>query len=144
VLPEDHPLAGLAQVPLSELACYPIVLHTAKEAAEWERWNEALDAEFGLKVAARLRGHGREAANAAILAYGHPGVGPLDAPVPEGLVVRPLVEPVPVYETSMVWRSTNRTPQAVRVLSLIREISEALGWTTAPATAWWKPAAVRR
>ncbi|MEK8174135.1 hypothetical protein NKH77_49685 [Streptomyces sp. M19] len=36
-------------------------------------WNEELAAAFGLRVGWRLHGHGRGAANAAVLAYQAPG-----------------------------------------------------------------------
>jgi DNA-binding transcriptional LysR family regulator len=142
VLPQDHPLAGVAEVTLADLAAFPLLMHTAKEAVEWERWNEQLYARFGLQVAERMRGHGRASANAAVLARGLPSIGPLKAPVPDGLTVRPLVAPVPVYEWSMVWRSANQVPGVVRVLTAIRDASAAAGWAVHPAREYWKPAAV--
>ncbi|MFE4755032.1 LysR family transcriptional regulator [Streptomyces mirabilis] len=144
VMPGDHPLASVDEVPLEQLAAYPLLVHTAKEASEWERWNEALAAEFGLRVAERLHGHGPASANAAVLAYGHPSVVALEGPVPGGLVLRPLVAPVPVYEWSMVWLSTNRTTQIRQVLALITEISDAFGWTVPPSAARWAPAGRHR
>ncbi len=140
VVPEEHPLAGFDQVPLGQLAAHPLLLHTAKEASEWERWNELLLAEFGLNVAERLHGHGPASANAAVLTYGHPSVVALEGSVPEGLVTRPLVAPVPLYEWSMVWRSANNTAQTVQVLALITEISQDLGWTAPPTATHWGPA----
>jgi DNA-binding transcriptional LysR family regulator len=141
MVPEEHPLARLAEVTPAQLAAHPILLHTAKEAAEWERWNEALIAEFGLRVAERLHGHGAASANAAVLTYGHPAVGALGIPLPRGLLARPLVSPVPVYEWSMVWRATNRAPEVIRVLNLITEIAKTFGWQVPPATAYWEPRA---
>ncbi|MFJ8025732.1 LysR family transcriptional regulator [Streptomyces sp. NPDC096311] len=144
VVPKDHPLAGLTEVPLSRLAAHPIMLHTAKEAAEWERWNDALSAEFGLRIVERVHGHGKASTLAAIRAYGRPAVATLEMPVPEDLVVRPLVAPVPVYEWSMVWRSAHQTPAAIRVTNLIAEIAETLAWQAPPARAYWEPTAGHR
>lgn len=143
VLPQDHPLAELTEIKLAELAGFPILLHTAREAAEWERWNEELNAEFRLHVAERMRGHGRSSANAAVLGRGLPAIAPLGAPVPDGLVVRPLVAPMPVYEWSMVWRrSAKQVPGVLRVLTAVREISAASRWTVPPSAECWKPAVV--
>jgi DNA-binding transcriptional LysR family regulator len=139
VLPRDHPLAGLDKVTSAELAAHPILVHTAREAIEWERWNEMFVAEFGLRVAERLHGHGRASVNAAVLAYGHPAIGPLNVTVPKGLVVRPLVAPVPLYEWSMVWRLGNSVPSVVQVLKLITQISAASAWAAPPAGGYWMP-----
>lgn len=139
VLPRDHPLAELAEVTPAVLADHPVLLHTAREAAEWERWNELFAAEFGLRVAERLHGHGRSSVNAAILAYGLPAVGPLNVPVSEGLVVRPLVAPVPLYEWSMVWRQGTSVPSVLRVLKLITTIAATAGWTAPPPGEYWTP-----
>ncbi|WP_198154310.1 LysR family transcriptional regulator [Catenuloplanes japonicus] len=139
ILPRDHPLAASADVTLADLSRYPVLLHTAKEAIEWRRWNERLNTDFGLSVAKRLHGHGRSSANAAVLTYGHPAIGPLTAGVPQGLVIRPLVDPVPFYEWSMIWRARNETPQVRQILRLVQEMSRTLGWTALPDGAHWSP-----
>lgn len=140
VLPAGHPLAKRAQVPMSELAGHPLVLHTAEEATEWQNWNEELAAAFGLTFGWRLHGHGRGAANAAILTYQAPSFGPLEAPVPDGIVVRPVLAPVPLYRLSVFWRSGHTSAALRRTLTTIQEIAGEHGWLDLPQTDWWTPA----
>jgi DNA-binding transcriptional LysR family regulator len=141
VVPAGHPLAAHEQVPLRELAAYPLVLHTAAEAADWNAWNEQLAAAFGLRIGWRLRGHGRDSANAAVLAYDAPAFAPLEAPVPGGVVIRPLVDPVPLVPVSVVWRSHGRsTPARLRrAISTIQEIASERDWLARPSAEHWLP-----
>ncbi|UOZ06926.1 LysR family transcriptional regulator [Amycolatopsis sp. WQ 127309] len=140
VLPAAHPLTAGTEVRMSDLASHPLLLHTAEEAREWQDWNERLAAEFRLDLARRLHGHGRSAANAAVLAYDMPALAPLEAPVPDGVVVRPVVDPVPVYPFSVVWRSDRANGAPARAVRAIREIAHELGWLAPPARPWWLPA----
>ncbi|MFC9502821.1 LysR family transcriptional regulator [Streptomyces sp. NPDC057002] len=140
VLPDGHPLVKRARVPMDELAGYPLVLHTAEEATEWEAWNVELAAAFGLTFGWRLHGHGRGAANAAVLAYQAPSFGPLEAPVPEGVVVRPVIAPVPLYPFSVIWRSGRTSLALRRAVTAIHEIADEHGWLVPPKTDWWLPA----
>lgn len=140
VLPDGHPLAKGDQVPMDELAGYPLVLHTAAEATEWEAWNEDLATDFGLTFGWRLHGHGRGAANAAVLAYQAPSLGPLEAPVPEGAVVRPVVDPVPLYPFSVIWRSGRASLRLRKAISAIHEIADEHGWLVPPKSDCWLPA----
>ncbi|MFD4602996.1 LysR family transcriptional regulator [Streptomyces sp. NPDC058464] len=144
VLPADHELAALKQVPMAALAAHPLVLHTAEEAAEWEDWNEKVTEHFGLTIGWRLHGHGRTAANVAVLFHQAPAFAPLEAPLLEGVVVRPVVEPVPLARVSVVWRSQRHAPERLRrAISAIQEISTGHRWLTLPTTDYWLPEADR-
>ncbi|WP_432252305.1 LysR substrate-binding domain-containing protein [Streptomyces sp. HNM1019] len=144
VLPAGHELAHRARVPVAELAAHPLLLHTAQEAAEWLDWNEELAAAFGLRVGRRLHGHGRGAANAAVLAYRAPSFGPLEASVPDGVVVRPVVGPVPLYPFSVFWRAGSKSVPFRHAITTIHDIATAHGWLVPPREGWWLPAADRR
>jgi DNA-binding transcriptional LysR family regulator len=140
VLPASHPLAARKQVPMTELAAYPLVLHTAAEAADWHAWNEEIVAAFGLRIDWRLQGHGRDSANAAVLAYHAPAFAPLEAPVPDGVVIRPIVDPIPLCPISVVWRSHGRTPARLRrAISVIHEIASENQWLARPSADYWLP-----
>jgi len=138
VVPDDHELAGYENVPMTVLAAHPLVMHTAEEASEWESWiDEVVDA-FGLSVGWRLHGHGRGSANAAVLRYRAPSFAPIEAPTPSGIVVRRIIDPVPVGRVSVVWRSQGRTPAKLRrVIDLIHEISTERDWLTLPSERYW-------
>jgi DNA-binding transcriptional LysR family regulator len=140
VLPASHPLASRDQVPLRELSGYPLVLHTAVEAADWHAWNEQVAAAFGLRTGWRLHGHGRGSANAAVLSYHAPAFAPLEAPMPDGVVSRPIVDPVPLVPVSVVWRSHGRTPARLRrAISAIQEIASEHNWLARPSADYWLP-----
>jgi DNA-binding transcriptional LysR family regulator len=140
VLPASHPLAALKQVPMRELAAHPLVLHTAAEAADWHAWNEEIAAAFGLRFDWRLRGHGRDSANAAVLAYHAPAFAPPDSPVPDGVVIRPVVDPIPLCPVSVIWRSQGRTPARLRrAISAIQEIASENDWLARPPANHWVP-----
>ncbi|WP_329172688.1 LysR family transcriptional regulator [Streptomyces sp. NBC_01477] len=141
VLPADHGLAGRDAVRMAELADHPLLLHIAEEAADWQDWNEQVVAEFGLEVGYRMRGHGRSAANAAVAAYRAPSLGPLLAPAADGVVVRPVVDPVPVYPFSAVWRSGRPSRPLDGAITAVRGIADESGWLEPPPREWWMPAA---
>ncbi|MGW0330219.1 LysR family transcriptional regulator [Nocardia sp. NPDC003183] len=139
-LPADHELAVLEQVPMADLVAYPLILHTAEEAVEWENWNDEVVAAFGLTIGWRTHGHGRGSANAAVLRRHAPGFAPLTAPVPDGVVLRPVVDPVPLARIGVVWRSHGRTPARLRrAIGLIHEIAVEKQWLTLPVCEYWLP-----
>ncbi|WP_432989844.1 LysR family transcriptional regulator [Dactylosporangium sp. CA-233914] len=144
ILPADHELAAREKVPMAELAAYPLVLHTAEQAAEWQDWNREAATVFGLRIGWRLHGHGRSAANAAVLTHHAPAFAPLEAPVSDGVVVRPVVGPVPLGRLSVIWRSRGRAPARLRrAISAIQEITAEHDWLTPPTSEYWLPEADR-
>lgn len=136
VVPADHDLACRDRIRMADLRGCPMVSHVAEEAAEWGDWNDAVATAFGLRIAHRLHGHGRGSANAAVVRYGAPAFAPLEAPVPDDVVVRPVVDPIPVYPFSVVWRPSRGTDGLVRAMG---EIAAELGWLRPPTDAWWVP-----
>lgn len=109
IVPTDHPLADQDEVPLTALADHPLPIHSADESAEWHDWVEQAVAAFGLKVATRIRGHGRTSALAAVQALRHPAFGLTSAHLPDGLTARPLTDPVPLHPWHAVWNTTSGT-----------------------------------
>ena len=88
-----------------------------------------------------MRGHGRDSANAAALAYDAPAFAPLEAPVPDGVVIRPVVAPVPLVPVSVLWRLHGRsTPARLRrAISTIQEIAAERDWLPRPSAEHWLP-----
>ncbi|KUL55332.1 LysR family transcriptional regulator [Streptomyces sp. NRRL F-4489] len=139
ILPDGHPLTAHDQVPLAALAAHPLLVHTADEAAEWRDWiDEALTA-FGLRVALRVRGHGRAALHATVAARGYPAFGPTTGHLPDGLTARPLTDPVPLYPWHAVWNPTTTSPALNRTLHLIHTYAQDHHWHRRPANDWWLP-----
>jgi hypothetical protein len=80
---------------------------------------------------------------AAVLAYDAPAFGPLEGPLLEGLVVRELVDPVPLMPMSIVWRSRSRLPSHLdRAIVAIRQIAERQKWRSKPSQGDWIPTPV--
>lgn len=136
VIPAGHDLAGHEQIAMAELRTCPMLLHVAEEAAEWADWNDEAAAAFGLRIEHRLHGHGRGAANAAVVGLRAPAFAPLEAPVPSDVVVRSVIDPIPVYPFSVVWRPSPTTDGVVRAM---REVAAERGWLRPPQDTWWVP-----
>ncbi|MFD8598425.1 LysR family transcriptional regulator [Kitasatospora sp. NPDC059646] len=139
VVPADHPLAALDEVPLAALAEHPLLVHTADESAEWRDWvGQAVEA-FGLTVATRVRGHGRTSALAAVQALRRPAFGLAAVHLPEGLTARPLTDPVPLYSWHAVWNSSTTNRAVNQALELTHAYARTHRWHRPPATDWWLP-----
>jgi DNA-binding transcriptional LysR family regulator len=142
-LPVEHPLAEHPEVRLAELAEVPILVHSAHEAVEWRNWQEDAASAFGLQITVRVHGHGASSANAAVLSYRQPGMGTLFRPGAEGVVMRPLIDPIPLYPWSAVWRASRRDGRIPEILPLIRQFVSDQGWLDPPEEPWWVPDADR-
>jgi DNA-binding transcriptional LysR family regulator len=139
MLPEDHPLAARPEVRMAELVEFPVLIFSATEAAEWESWQEELIAQFDLQRSRLVRGHGIRAARLAVLAHGQPLVCSLDIPSSDGVVVRPLVSPIPVYLWSVVWRAGRQDQHLKESLEVISRCSAERKWLVPLESSWWIP-----
>ncbi|MFH8350443.1 LysR family transcriptional regulator [Streptomyces sp. NPDC018045] len=139
VMPSDHPLAAHDEVTLAALADHPLLVHTAEEAAEWRDWIDEAVNDFSLQVALRVRGHGRAAIHATVLARGHPAFGLTTGGLPDGLTARPLINPVPLYPWHVVWNTNAAAPTVNRALELIHNYAKGHHWHQFPDRTWWLP-----
>ena len=141
LLPEDHPLAAGPTVRLADLAGETLYAGAGNpQTAEWTDLAERLFAGRGIAVAepfpeiegsrefvrvVRKRGW-------SVLA----SVEFIDVP---GMVLRPLVDPVPLSPVAMVWRRGLRHPGLDALRALARELADEDGWLAAPAESWLPP-----
>jgi hypothetical protein len=117
-----------------------MVVHTAEEAVDWQSWIEEVAVAFNLRIGWRLHGHGRSAANAAVVAYQAPALASMEAPVPDGVVIRPVTAPVPLCPVEVIWRARGTTPARLRqALSAIRDITIERDWLSPPPIEHWLP-----
>jgi DNA-binding transcriptional LysR family regulator len=144
MLPAGHPLAGRPVIRMAELADVPFVVFSAPEAAEWKDWQQELMAAFGLQAATVVNGQGPSAARSAVRTYGHALLCTLELQSTADIVVRPIVEPVPVYPWSVVWRDGRRDPRLEHALGLIAALAASRGWLEAPPGHWWIPESDRK
>jgi DNA-binding transcriptional LysR family regulator len=138
-LPPRHPLAKRERVSLRSLRQYPLLSYVAPEALEWEDWTDRIAEEFSLVIDQKLRGHGGLAANAAVVTYRKPAFAALDSLRLDNVVIRPLVDPVPVFEWSIAWRRDRVNDTLVEALEAVRNVVEELQWLEPPRERWWTP-----
>ncbi|CAL9477635.1 HTH-type transcriptional regulator BenM [Streptomyces sp. enrichment culture] len=138
VLPEDHRLASLPEVPLAALAG-----ETVYAGAGNPRTTEWTDL-------ARLLFEGRDIALAppAPLAVGdeefqrimartrHPILTVVDFPALPSTVLRPLVDPVPLSPVSLVWRKGLVHPACDALRRAAARLAAEEGWLVRPAEGW--------
>lgn len=106
LLPAGHPLAGAAAVPLADLWGLTICCRAGNHVTpEWESAALRVLAEAGARAAVdhpyvrgidELSHHVRDGEPPVLTLVSQPDIA--------GAVVRPLVEPVPTFPWSMVWR----------------------------------------
>jgi DNA-binding transcriptional LysR family regulator len=144
MLPAHHALADRPAIRMADLADVPLLVFSPVEAAEWQNWQEELAAAFGLQAATVVHGQGPAAARSALRTYGQAQLCTLEHPPAAGIVFRPLVDPVPVYPWSVVWRDGHRDGRLEQALLLIAELAERKGWLASPPGRWWVPESDRK
>ncbi|WP_369200509.1 LysR family transcriptional regulator [Streptomyces sp. PU-14G] len=142
LLPQEHRLAGLEEVPVAALAGETLYAGAGNPGtAEWTSYAADLFAGHGIRLAepfpkiegerefARVvRGRGWSVLATSVFA----GV--------EGMVLRPLTDPVPLSPVSMVWRRGLRHAGLTALADTARGAGAREGWLArAPGT--WLPQA---
>ncbi|MGV9454948.1 LysR family transcriptional regulator [Streptomyces sp. NPDC003635] len=138
ILPEDHPLAELAEVPLSALAGSPVYAGAGNpRTPEWTDLARQL-----------FEGRGIEIAAPAPLAVGHeefrrimaktrtPVLAVVDFPAMPASVLRPLTDPVPLSPVSLVWRRGLVHPGLAALRRAAAELAAEHEWLNPAAEAW--------
>jgi DNA-binding transcriptional LysR family regulator len=132
-----HPLAGLAEVTVAQLAGHRIWMPGCVPGTEWTAYYDALAAEFGLSIDAIGPNFGSGAlmeviADSATVATLTAERLRLVWPADYDLRRIPVVDPVLSYPHSLVWRTDNPHPG----LAALREFTATRGWTHPEA---WAP-----
>ncbi|MEU2315041.1 LysR family transcriptional regulator [Streptomyces albidoflavus] len=138
VLPEDHPLAALAEVPLGALAGEYVYAGAGNpRTPEWTGLAHALFAGRGIRVSPPAPlAVGREEFERVMAKYRHPVLAVVDFPPMPGCVLRPLTDPVPLSPVSLVWRKGLRHPALDAVRSAAATLARAEHWLEAPPGSW--------
>ncbi|MFF5616229.1 LysR family transcriptional regulator [Streptomyces albidoflavus] len=138
VLPEDHPLAALAEVPLGALAGEYVYAGAGNpRTPEWTGLARALFAGRGIRVSPPAPlAVGREEFERVMAKYRHPVLAVVDFPPMPGCVLRPLTDPVPLSPVSLVWRKGLRHPALDAVRSAAATLARAERWLEAPPGSW--------
>ncbi|MFF3607217.1 LysR family transcriptional regulator [Streptomyces sp. NPDC002463] len=138
ILPEDHPLAGLPEVPLARLAGERIYAGAGNDRTpEWTDLAARLFAGRGIEVAPPAPlAIGREEFRRIMAKHRHPVLAVVDFPPMPNCVTRPLVAPVPLSPVSLVWRKGLRHPGLDALRRAAAELGAREGWLVRPPGAW--------
>lgn len=146
LLPKQHPLARLEQVPLARLRGHTVDVSSGNpHATEWTALGEALLAEYG--------GHpspphphvdGPEETRRHLYAENRPILTHTTVPTVPDAVVRPLVDPVPLYPWRMLWRRRLRHPALNALQEAIDQTAAQHDWLIVPPDSWQPPHAPAR
>ncbi|MBO8195892.1 LysR family transcriptional regulator [Streptomyces oryzae] len=138
LLPEGHPLAGRAQVPLAALEGETLYAGAGNpDTAEWTSYARALFAGRGIRLAApfpKIEGE-REFAR-VVRGKGWSVLATEVFIGIAGMVLRPLTGPVPLSPVSMVWRRGLHHPGLTALRDAARELGAPAGWLRRPAGSW--------
>jgi DNA-binding transcriptional LysR family regulator len=138
LLPADHPLADLPAVPLERIRGMEIDGSAGNvDAPEWVDLAAALLVSAGARPSApHPHVVGPDETARHLRAHGLPILTMRGGPEVDGAVVRPLIDPVPVYP----WSIVHRADAAYRELTILHEVAVDLatseGWRSLPERAW--------
>ncbi|GIG65787.1 LysR family transcriptional regulator [Phytomonospora endophytica] len=138
LLRDDHPLAARESVPLASLNGVPVCWSTGDHASpEWRRAAHRLlvdaDAEPSIEhphiVGDEEIAHHLRIRDVAVLTL-------VSQPPVPGTVLRPLVDPVPVYPWRMLWRRGDPHPGLLALREAATALAAEEGWLTRPERSW--------
>ncbi|MGW1471496.1 LysR family transcriptional regulator [Streptomyces olivaceus] len=138
VLPEDHPLARLTEVPLSALAGETVYAGAGNpRTPEWTDLAHRLFEGRGIDVAPPLPlAVGEEEFQRIMDKTRNPILAVVSFPAMPSTVVRPLVEPVPLSPVSLVWRKGLVHPALEVLRRATSQVAAEKSWLRFPAGGW--------
>ncbi|SOD86201.1 LysR family transcriptional regulator [Streptomyces sp. Ag109_G2-15] len=138
LLPEDHPLAARPAVPLAALAGETVYAGAGNpRTREWTDLALRLFDGRGIGLAPPLPlAVGDEEFERIMAKTGNPILAVVDFPTLPGMVLRPLVDPVPLSPVSLVWRKGLVHPGLDALRRAAAEIAKVAGWLRQPADRW--------
>jgi DNA-binding transcriptional LysR family regulator len=138
VLPEDHRLAALAEVPLAELAGETVYAGAGNpRTPEWTGLARLLFDGRDIEIAPPAPlAVGEEEFQRVMARTRNPVLAVVGFPALPATVSRPLVDPVPLSPVSLVWRKglTHPALDALRRAAALLAVEE--GWLGRPAGGW--------
>lgn len=138
LLPDDHPLATLPQIPLAALEHQHVCWSTGDLPGH--EWRHAVHQLLTTARAVPTEDHPHIGGPDEIAHHLHQrrvaAVVPTDRPPITGTVQRPLTDPVPVYPWSMIWRAEPATPGIQALTDAADRLSRTERWLDPPTGCW--------
>ena len=147
LLPGGHELAGLEAVPVARLAGLEIDVNPGRlDATEWtDLAGQLLDVAGAHPTPPHVSAVGLENQAHHLARQGVPILTGGDHVAVPGGVVRPLVDPVPIYPWSIAWRAGLRTEVVAAIRLAADTLARDTDWLELPEHAWLpEPEASRR
>ncbi|MGW3356606.1 LysR family transcriptional regulator [Streptomyces bungoensis] len=138
LLPDDHPLAALPEVPLAALAGETVYAGAGNpRTREWTDLALRLFEGRGIDPAPPLPpAVGDEEFERIMAKTRTPVLAVVDFPALPGTVLRPLVDPIPLSPVSLVWRKGLVHPGLDALRQAANELARAEGWLRQPVNRW--------
>ncbi|MGY1500392.1 LysR family transcriptional regulator [Streptomyces sp. QTS52] len=138
VLPEDHRLAALPEVPLAALAGETVYAGAGNpRTPEWTDLARQLFEGRGIDIAPPAPlAVGDEEFQRIMAKMRTPVLAVVDFPALPRTVVRPLVDPVPLSPVSLVWRRGLEHPGFDALRRSAAQLAAAEGWLRRPVGGW--------
>ncbi|MFC8372633.1 LysR family transcriptional regulator [Streptomyces sp. NPDC057238] len=138
VLPEDHPLAALTEVPLAALAGETVYAGAGNpRTPEWTDLARSLFEGRGITLASPAPlAVGEEEFQRIMARTRHPILAVVDFPPLPSTVLRPLVDPVPLSPVSLVWRKGMIHPALDALRRAAAVVAAEEGWLRRPDGGW--------
>ncbi|OMI89387.1 LysR family transcriptional regulator [Streptomyces sp. M1013] len=138
VLPGDHPLARLPEVPLTALAGEAVYAGAGNpRTPEWTDLAHRLFEERGIHVAPPAPlAVGEEEFQRIMDKTRNPILAVESFPAMAATVVRPLVDPVPLSPVSLVWRKGLAHPALDALRRAASQVATEKGWLEVPDDGW--------
>ncbi|UQA95156.1 LysR family transcriptional regulator [Streptomyces halobius] len=143
LLPEEHRLAARPTVPLAELTGETLYAAAGNpQAVEWTDLAARLFEGRGIAMAAPFPEiEGSQEFTRVVRKQGWAVLASVEFIDVPGMVLRPVVDPVPLSPVGMVWRRGLRHPGLDALRAAARELGERDAWLAPPGDGWWLPEA---
>ncbi len=138
LVPLGHPFAGAQSIPVAALAGMELDVNPADpDAPEWSDLVSQFLAISGARATpAHIPAVGLDDQAHHLVQQGLPILTSVDHVDVPGGVVRPIVDPVPIYPWSMAWRPGSHPAGLSAIREAATEIALDAGWLDLPEGAW--------
>jgi DNA-binding transcriptional LysR family regulator len=138
LLPADHPLARHEAVPVARLEGLEVDVNPGRpDAVDWTDFaRQFLDLAGAKPTPPHVSAVGLDNQAHHLVRQGLPILTAIDHVAVPGGVVRPLVEPVPVFPWSIVWRRGLHRDVVVAIEAATDALRSDMDWLELPPDAW--------